>query len=119
VRDYDEARDWFVRALSFEVSQDADLGNGKRWVVMRPRGARGAALLLAKAVSEQQQAAIGNQFGGRVGFFLETSDFDADCAHMKAQGVTFAEAPRTEPYGKVAVFEDLYGNRWDLIEPKR
>jgi catechol 2,3-dioxygenase-like lactoylglutathione lyase family enzyme len=117
VRNYDEAIAWFSRCLSFELIEDADMGNGKRWVVMRPPGERGAALLLAKAVGARQEAAVGNQSGGRVFLFLETDDFDRDHARMTREGVRFLETPRTEAYGKVAVFEDLCGNRWDLIEP--
>jgi catechol 2,3-dioxygenase-like lactoylglutathione lyase family enzyme len=117
VRDYDEAIAWLSRCLGFELSQDVDMGGGKRWVVMAPPGERGAALLLARAVGPQQEAAIGNQSGGRVFLFLETNDFDRDHARMLREGVRFREAPRVEPYGKIAVFEDLCGNAWDLIGP--
>jgi len=117
VRDYDEAIDWFTRCLGFELAEDVDMGGGKRWVVVEPPGTRGAALLLARAANPQQEAAIGNQSGGRVFLFLETDDFDRDHAHMVREGVRFRKAPRSEPYGKVAVFEDLYGNAWDLIGP--
>jgi len=116
VRDYDEAVDWFGRCLGFELVEDRDMGGGKRWVVVSPRDGRGVALLLAKAAGEQQDA-IGRQAGGRVFLFAETDDFDRDHARMTAEGVIFREAPRSEPYGKVAVFEDLYGNPWDLIQP--
>ncbi|HOY77042.1 MAG TPA: VOC family protein [Hyphomonadaceae bacterium] len=115
VRDYDEAIEWFTRCLNFELAEDVDMGMGKRWVVVEPPGTRGAALLLAKAANPQQEAAIGNQAGGRVFLFLETTNFDRDHAHMVSEGVRFREAPRTEAYGKVAVFDDLYGNGWDLI----
>jgi catechol 2,3-dioxygenase-like lactoylglutathione lyase family enzyme len=115
VRDYDEAIAWFTRCLGFELVEDAPRGPGKRWVVVQPPGGQGAALLLARAVGEQT-VAIGNQSGGRVFLFLETTDFDGDHARMNAAGVKFTETPRAEPYGKVAVFEDLYGNRWDLLE---
>ena len=115
VRDYDEAIAWFTRCLGFELTADTDMGGGKRWVVVQPLGATGAALLLAKATGEQR-AAIGKQAGGRVFLFLETDDFDRDHTRMSAAGVTFREAPRSEAYGKVAVFEDLYGNPWDLIQ---
>ena len=118
VRDYDEAIAWFTRCLGFELAEDVDMGGGKRWVVVEPPGTRGAALLLAKASGAEQQAAIGRQAGGRVFLFLETSDLDRDYAHMQAEGVKFREAPRNEAYGKVVVFEDLYGNPWDLIEPR-
>lgn len=117
VRDYDEAIEWFTRCLNFELAEDVDIGKGKRWVVVEPPGTRGAALLLAKAANPQQEAAIGNQAGGRVFLFLETANFDRDHAHMISEGVRFREAPRSEVYGKVAVFEDLYGNGWDLIGP--
>ena len=117
VRDYDEAIDWFSRCLGFELAEDIDMGGGKRWVVMEPPGTRGAALLLAKASGPKQEAAIGNQTGGRVFLFLETGNFDRDHQHMLDEGVKFREAPRTEPYGRVAVFEDVAGNLWDLIEP--
>jgi catechol 2,3-dioxygenase-like lactoylglutathione lyase family enzyme len=117
VRDYDEAIAWFSRCLGFELAEDTDMSGGKRWVVMRPAGDRGAALLLARAVGPTQEAAIGNQAGGRVFLFLETDDFASDHSRMIREGVKFVEAPRVEAYGKVVVFEDLYANRWDLIEP--
>jgi len=116
VADYDEAIDFYVRKLGFELREDTDMGGGKRWVLVAPRGAR-TAILLARAVDDEQRAAIGRQTGGRVGFFLHTDDFARDHASMLARGVRFLEAPRHEPYGIVAVFEDLHGNRWDLLEP--
>ncbi|WAC22186.1 VOC family protein [Blastomonas sp. SL216] len=116
VRDYDEAIAWFTAALDWRVFEDSDLGGGKRWV--RVGGAHGGQLLLARATSEEQLAAVGRAAGGRVAYFVHTSDFDADHARMVAAGVAFAEAPRHEVYGKVAVFADLYGNRWDLIEAR-
>jgi catechol 2,3-dioxygenase-like lactoylglutathione lyase family enzyme len=116
VRDYDEAIAWFARCLDFELAEDRDMGGGKRWVVVRPRGEDGVALVLAKAVGEQQNA-VGGQAGGRVFLFAETDDFDRDYARMTGEGVIFRETPRSEPYGKVVVFEDLYGNPWDLIQP--
>jgi catechol 2,3-dioxygenase-like lactoylglutathione lyase family enzyme len=115
VADYDEAIDWFTGKLGFELIEDTDQGDGKRWVVVRPRGGE-AAILLARAVGEQA-ATVGRQGAGRVWLFLETDDFARDHAAMTAAGVRFAEPPRREPYGTVAVFEDLCGNRWDLIEP--
>lgn len=118
VRDYDEAIDWFSRCLGFELAEDIDMGGGKRWVVMQPAHAPGVALVLARAVGDQQ-AALGKQAGGRVFLFAETDDFDQEHARMIGEGVVFRETPRSEPYGKVAVFQDLYGNSWDLIEPKR
>ena len=116
VRDYDEALAFYAGKLGFGIDEDSDLGGGKRWVVVRPPGSE-AALLLARAGDESQAAFVGRQGGGRVFLFLRTDDFAADHARMLKAGVTFLEAPRTEPYGQVAVFEDLYGNRWDLIEP--
>lgn len=117
VADYDAAIDFYVGKVGFEVIEDTDMGAGKRWVVVRPPGSD-AGLLLAKA-SGDQAARIGDQAGGRVMLFLETDDFDRDHARMDAAGVRFLEAPRREPYGTVAVFEDLYGTKWDLIQPAR
>lgn len=118
VRDYDEALAWYTRCLGFACVEDSPRGPGKRWVVVAPPGGNGAQLLLAQASGAEQASRIGNQTGGRVGFFLETDDFARDHAAFTAAGVVFREAPRHEPYGSVAVFEDLYGNTWDLIEPK-
>ncbi|KFL27613.1 extradiol dioxygenase [Devosia sp. 17-2-E-8] len=118
VRDYDEAIDFYVGKLGFALAADTDMGGGKRWVVVSPRGGSGANLLLAEGKGEAQLAAIGRQAGGRVGFFLHTDDFARDHAAFTAAGVKFLEAPRHEVYGSVAVFEDLYGNKWDLLEPK-
>jgi catechol 2,3-dioxygenase-like lactoylglutathione lyase family enzyme len=116
VRDYDEALAYYTGTLGFECVEDTDLGGGKRWVRVRPGGSTGATLLLARAVDDRQRASVGNQSGGRVGFFLETDDFERDHAALVAKGVRFDGPPRREPYGTVAVFEDLYGNRFDLIE---
>lgn len=116
VRDYDEAKDWFTRQLGFKVVEDTRLSPEKRWLLVAPPGG-GAALLLARAKGATQESVIGLQGGGRVWLFLETDDFDRDYATFKARGVNFMEEPRTEPYGKVVVFSDLYGNRWDLIQP--
>lgn len=116
VRDYDEAIGWFTDCLGFTLVEDTLLGPDKRWVVVRAGGGQGAGLLLAKASDKRQRAAIGNQAGGRVGFFLHCRDFDHQHTKMQAKGVKFNEAPRHEIYGAVAVFEDLYGNSWDLIE---
>lgn len=116
MRDYDEALDFYTRALGFECIEDRAMPGGKRWLVVAPPGGRGAALLLARAATPAQQARIGDQTGGRVFLFLETDDFARDHARMLAAGVRFAEPPRHEAYGTVAVFEDLYGNRWDLIQ---
>jgi catechol 2,3-dioxygenase-like lactoylglutathione lyase family enzyme len=115
VRDYDEAIDWYGRALGFRLAKDEEQGNGKRWVVVEDEAGRG--LLLAKAKKSEELAAVGNQHGGRVGFFLEVKDFDAAIERLRAANSDFDEEPRHEPYGKVVVFRDLYGNRWDLIEP--
>lgn len=116
VRDYDEAARFFVDALRFRIVEDVPQGAGKRWLVVAPGQAAGAALLLAKAVTPSQIASVGNQAGGRVFLFLHTTEFSSDHAHMKARGVRFLEEPRHEPYGTVAVFEDLYGNKWDLLQ---
>lgn len=116
VRDYDEAITFFTRALRFTLLEDTPLGDGKRWVLVGPGGSAGASLLLARATTPEQERAIGRQAGDRVFLFLHSSDFAADHAHMVAHGVCFAEEPRHEAYGTVAVFEDLYGNRWDLIQ---
>jgi len=116
VRDYDEAIAWFIGSLGFTLVEDRDLGNGKRWVLVEPDGA-GVRLLLAKAATAEQVAHTGKQSGGRVFLFLETDNFTRDHAALVARGVRFIEEPRHEAYGSVAVFEDLYGNRWDLIEP--
>lgn len=118
VAGYDEAIAWYTQKLGFRLVEDIDFGGGKRWVVVAA-GTRGARLLLAQASGEEQAARIGDQAGGRVFLFLETDDFDRDHAAMIASGVCFLEEPRREAYGTVAVFEDLYGNRWDLIEPRR
>ncbi|MFD5101556.1 VOC family protein [Streptomyces albidochromogenes] len=118
VRDYDEAVAFYTGALGFGLAEDSDRGDGSRWVVVRPPGsADGTGLLLARAKDDEQRARVGGQTGGRVGFFLHTDDFARDHARMTAAGVRFLEEPRHEPYGSVAVFEDLYGNRWDLLQP--
>jgi len=119
VADYDAAIAFYRDRLGFILIADTDMGHGKRWVVIGPAGERGARLLLAKADGADQAAAIGNQTGGRVMLFLETDDFERDYEAMRANGVVFLETPRHEPYGSVAVFEDLYGNKWDLLQPKR
>ena len=119
VRDYDEAVAWFTRTLRFTLVEDTPLGAGKRWVVVSPPGSSRTKLLLARAAKPEQVARVGDQTGGRVAFFLHTDDFARDHAEMRARGVRFVEGPREEAYGTVAVFEDLYGNRWDLVEPRR
>ncbi|OYU68913.1 MAG: extradiol dioxygenase [Alphaproteobacteria bacterium PA2] len=118
VKDYDPAIDFYVKRLGFDLVEDTDLGAGKRWVVVRPPGAVESGLLLARADGGDQAARIGDQTGGRVFLFLHTDDFQRDFDAMTRAGVRFLEAPRREAYGTVAVFEDLYGNRWDLIEPR-
>lgn len=115
VPDYDAGIDFFVNALGFRLVEDTPREAGKRWVVVAPDGG-GTSLLLAQARGPAQVAAIGNQTGGRVAFFLETDDFDRDHAAFTAAGVEFTEAPRTEAYGKVAVFRDAFGNLWDLLQ---
>jgi catechol 2,3-dioxygenase-like lactoylglutathione lyase family enzyme len=115
VPDYDAGIAFYVGKMGFDLLEDTDLGDGKRWVRVAPAGAE-TAFLLARAVGEQQIAAIGNQGGGRVWLFLQTDDFDRDYAAMLANAVHFEEQPRDEPYGRVAVFCDPFGNRWDLIQ---
>jgi len=117
VRDYDEAIAFYLDVLGFQLLEDTPLGDGKRWVTVRPRGARETALLLARADGPEQEARIGDQTGGRVGLFLHTDDFARDYERLLTAGVVFEEAPRSEPYGEVVVFRDLYGNRWDLFQP--
>jgi len=114
VRDYDEAIAWFTTKLHFTLIEDTPLSPDKRWVVVSP--GNGCRLLLAKAANDQQRAAVGNQTGGRVFLFLHTSDFPADYARLTAAGVHFVRPPSREAYGQVAVFQDLYGNLWDLVE---
>jgi len=116
VRDYDEAIRFFTDCLRFTLMEDTPMGGGKRWVVVSPPGEKGASLLLAKAVGEEQEARVGDQTGGRVFLFLRTDDFYRDYEHMKAKGVRFTEEPRQESYGTVVVFLDLYGNKWDLVQ---
>jgi catechol 2,3-dioxygenase-like lactoylglutathione lyase family enzyme len=114
VHDYDEAIAFFCGAMGFSLAEDIEQGDGKRWVVVR--GEDGGGLLLARAVNDRQRAAIGDQFGGRVGLFAYTNDFESTRSRLMTAGATFEEQPRNESYGTVAVFRDLYGNRWDLIE---
>ena len=117
VLDYDEAISFYVGTLGFELVEDTDLGGGKRWVRVRPRGGgSGAEILLARAVTEAQRASVGNQTGGRVFVFVETDDFAREYEALRARGVRFVREAREEAYGTVAVFEDLYGNLFDLIE---
>jgi catechol 2,3-dioxygenase-like lactoylglutathione lyase family enzyme len=118
VRDYDEAIAFYVGKLGFDLVEDTALTPEKRWVVVSPSGQAQTRVLLAKAVGERQRQSIGDQAGGRVFLFLETDDFARDHGEMTRRGVRFLEAPRVEPYGIVAVFEDLYGNLWDLIQKR-
>ena len=118
VRDYDEAIAYFTQVFRFELLEDTELSPQKRWVVVRPKGSQGCSLLLAKAADEQQSSRIGNQTGGRVFLFLYTDDLDRDAAYLSEAGVRFLRGPLEEPYGKVMVAEDLYGNKWDWIERK-
>jgi catechol 2,3-dioxygenase-like lactoylglutathione lyase family enzyme len=117
VRDYDEAIAFYCGTLGFELIEDVDQGEGRRWVVVAPAGGEGTRLVLARAGTAEQEARIGDQTGGRVFLFLYTDDFARDHAAFRASGVVFLEEPRHEAYGTVAVFQDLYGNRWDLIQP--
>lgn len=121
VRDYDEALAFYVGVLGFELLEDTPMGGGKRWVRVRPPAAngRGCDILLARAVGEPQVASVGNQTGGRVFVFLHTDTFHADYERLKSKGVTFLGEPRREDYGDVVVFQDLYGNKFDLIGPVR
>jgi catechol 2,3-dioxygenase-like lactoylglutathione lyase family enzyme len=119
VRDYDEAIDWFTRRLGFTlVADEYQPGQDKRWVLVAPPGAPAgsASILLARAASQEQEAFVGNQSGGRVFLFLRTDDFDRDHGAMRSKGIRFVREPELQPYGKVAVFEDLYGNLWDLVQ---
>ncbi|MCE9596135.1 MAG: VOC family protein [Planctomycetes bacterium] len=119
VREYDEAIAFYVSKLGFELVEDTDLGAGKRWVRVRPPDSEGAELLLARAANAEQAAQIGRQSGGRVFLFYETDDFARDYAAFLARGVVFRRPPKEAPWGTVAVFEDLYGNLCDLIEPRK
>jgi catechol 2,3-dioxygenase-like lactoylglutathione lyase family enzyme len=122
VADYDEAIAWYTGKLDFTLVEDTPderQGAGRRWVVVKPAGSTGTAFLLAKASNDKQREAIGNQTGGRVFLFLHTDDFERDYRAYSQRGVTFVRGPSQEPFGQVAVFTDLYGNRWDLIDPKR
>ena len=122
VPDYDEGIDFYVNILGFTLVEDTDLGAkhgcGKRWVVVAPKGSTETALLLAKAVDDDQTAAIGNQTGGRVFLFLNTDNFDGEYQRLSSLGVNFLEEPRDEPYAKVVVFQDPFGNKWDLLQGK-
>lgn len=116
VDNYDEAIEYYTTALGFTLVEDTKMSETKRWVVISPDASHGAQLLIAEATTDDQRAAIGNQTGGRVGFFLYTDDFDRDYARMQEHKVAFTEEPRHEEFGKVVVFADKYGNKWDFIE---
>lgn len=117
VQDYDEAIDFYTQKLDFKLIEDTIIDEKKRWVMVAPPGAKECCILLARAANDNQKSCIGNQTGGRVGFFLFTDDFDRDYTKMIDRSVSFVRPPTEYDYGKVAVFEDLYGNLWDLIEP--
>lgn len=116
---YDEAKDYYTTTLGFELIEDTDTGDGKRWLVVRPKGSTGAAIVLAEAKTEDEKQMVGNQGAGRVFLFLHTDDFYRDHQAYTAKGVTFLQLPRQEPYGTVAVFQDRYGNKWDLLQLKQ
>lgn len=118
VNDYDEAIDFYTRKLDFELIEDMRISDEKRWVLVAPRGAKEARILLAKAANAEQAKSIGNQTGGRVFLFLQTDNFWNDYQNMKERGVVFCETPREETYATVVVFQDLYGNKWDLLQPR-
>ena len=117
VRDYDEAIGFYTNVLGFNLTSNLDMGEGKRWVVVMPPGAAGCGLLLAEAKTEEERRGVGQQGSGRVWLFLHTDDFWRDYPVLQSRGLRFLEIPRSEVYGHVAVFEDLYGNKWDLLEP--
>lgn len=117
VPNYDKAINYFVNTLGFNLCEDKDLGEGKRWVVVSPASQNSSGILLARAANHEQKKAIGNQAADRVAFFLYTNDFETTYDRFLTNGVDFQESPRTEKYGKVAVFKDIFGNRWDLLQP--
>jgi catechol 2,3-dioxygenase-like lactoylglutathione lyase family enzyme len=117
VNDYDEAIEFYTSKLNFSLVEDTMLSDTKRWVVVKPKGSSGCSLLLARVANEEQQSRIGNQTGGRVFLFLHTDNIQRDYENLVEQKIRIIRGPSCEPYGKVLVFEDLYGNLWDLIEP--
>ena len=117
VNDYDEAIAFYTQKLNFELVEDTQMSETKRWVVIKPKGEEGCRLLLAKAASDEQRKTVGNQTGGRVFLFLHTDDIERDAAALRTNNVKIVRELSTEPYGKVLVFADLYGNLWDLIQP--
>jgi predicted enzyme related to lactoylglutathione lyase len=118
VDDYDEAIEFYTQKLQFELVTDEKLSDTKRWVVVKPKGQGSCSILLARADGDKQKKYVGNQAGGRVFLFLNTDNFDRDFANLKKQNIKIVRDPSDEPYGRVTVFEDLYGNKWDLIEYK-
>ena len=118
VEDYDEAIKFYTEKLHFDLIEDSPLSDTKRWVLVAPKGSKETSILLAKAVNDEQKSRVGNQTGGRIFLFLYTDDFWRDYKNMQAEGIKFVRPPLEETYGIVAVFEDLYGNLWDLLEPK-
>jgi catechol 2,3-dioxygenase-like lactoylglutathione lyase family enzyme len=118
VEDYDDAIRFYTEQLNFDLIEDTQLTDSKRWVLVRPPGANECCLLLAKAADDKQRASIGNQTGGRVFLFLYTDDFNRDYRQMRERGIRFVRPPKQEAYGTAAVFEDLYGNQWDLLQPR-
>ena len=119
VDDYDEAIDFYTQKLHFDLIEDTKLSDTKRWVVVAPKGSEGCKLLLAKAANDQQKSRVGNQTGGRVFLFMHTNDLDHDHQNLLENDITIVRQPITEPWGKVLVFQDLYGNLWDLIQPAK
>ena len=117
VDDYDDAIKFYTEKLNFNLIEDTPLSDSKRWVLVGPPGAKECCLLLAKAADDKQRASVGNQTGGRVFLFLYTDDFNRDYTQMREKGIRFVRLPKEEMYGRVAVFEDLYGNLWDLLQP--
>jgi catechol 2,3-dioxygenase-like lactoylglutathione lyase family enzyme len=119
VDDYDKAIDFFTRKLNFTLVEDTKLSDVKRWVLVKPQGSENCCLLLAKSSNDEQKRSIGNQSGGRVFLFLQTDNFKRDYQNLIDNGISIVREPNTEDYGTVAVFEDIYGNLWDLIEPSK
>ena len=119
VPNYDEARDYYTETLNFDLLEDTDMGDGKRWLLIAPKGSTGTAIILAEAKTNKEKRIVGNQGAGRVWLFLHTDDFYRDYDNYRNGGVQFLEEPRTEPYGTVAVFIDTFGNKWDLLQPNQ
>jgi catechol 2,3-dioxygenase-like lactoylglutathione lyase family enzyme len=119
VPNYEEARDYYTETLNFDLLEDTDMGDGKRWLLIAPKGSTGTAIVLAEAKTNKEKRIVGNQGAGRVWLFLHTDDFYRDYDKYRNGGVQFLEEPRTEPYGTVAVFIDTFGNKWDLLQPNQ